>query len=103
VKENESQKVLQVYPGFWSCVTVGTNHPVHEVHVFANVFASSIKYQVLETSAHIGDTIHAIDAALQIRNPPAPWGREPNGAVVSNAVRHTVKLVIVSEVPIPTN
>jgi hypothetical protein len=83
---------------------VGTNHPVHEVHVFANVFASSLKYQVLETSAHLGDTIHAVDDALQIRNPPASWGREPNGAVVSKVVViHAVKLLIVSEVPIPTN
>jgi hypothetical protein len=62
-----------VYPGFWSCVTVGTNHPVHEVHVFANVFASSLKYQVLETSAHLGDTIHAVDDALQIICPPSQY------------------------------
>jgi hypothetical protein len=55
-----------VYPGFWSCDTVGTNHPVHEVQVFARVFASFLKYQVLDTSAHLGDTIQAVDAALQI-------------------------------------
>jgi hypothetical protein len=93
-----------VYPGFWSCDTVGINHPVHEVQVFANVFASFLKYQVLETSAHLGATIHAVDAALQIRNPPPPLGLEPNGAVVSRVVViHDVKLVIVSEVPTPTN
>jgi hypothetical protein len=77
---------------------------VHEVHVFASVFAFSLQYQVLETSAHLGDTIHAVDDALQIRNPPPPLGLEPNGAVVSKVcVIHTVKLVIVSEVPNPTN
>jgi hypothetical protein len=71
-----------VYPGFWSCVTVGTNHPVHEVHVFANVFASSIKYQVLETSAHLGDTIHAIDAALQIICPPSQYSPNPGSSAI---------------------
>jgi hypothetical protein len=93
-----------VYPGFWSCDTVGTNHPVHEVQVFARVFASFLKYQVLDTSAHLGDTIQAVDAALQIRNPPALSGLEPNGAVVSKGiVIQAVKLVIVNEVPTPTN
>jgi hypothetical protein len=104
VEENKSQKVLQVYPGFWSCVLVGTNHPVHEVQVFARVFASSLKYQVLETSAHLGETIQAVDAALQIKKPPEPSGLEPNGAVVSKTVSiHDVKLVIVNGSPIPKN
>ena len=93
-----------MYPGFWSCDTVGTNHPVNEVQDCANVFASFLLVQVLETSAHLGDTIHAVDAALQIRNPPLNLGLEPNGAVVSKVVViHAVKLVIVSEVPTPTN
>jgi hypothetical protein len=93
-----------VYPGFWSCDIVGTNHPVHKVQDCANVFASFLPLQILETSAHLGDTIHAVDDALQIRNPPPPLGLEPNGAVVSKvSVIHAVKLVIVSEVPTPTN
>ena len=50
-----------MYPGFWSCAIVGTNHPVHEVQDCARVFASSMQYQHLETSAHLGDTIHATD------------------------------------------
>lgn len=56
---------------------VGTNHPVHEVHAFANVFALSLKYQVLETSAHLGDTIHNIDDALQIICPPTQYSPNP--------------------------
>jgi hypothetical protein len=59
---------------------VGTNHPLHEVHVFANVFAFSIKSQVLETSAHLGDTIHKFDAALQIICPPLQYS--PNAGVL---------------------
>jgi hypothetical protein len=87
-----------------SCVTEGTNHPLNEVHVFANVLASSLDPQDLATSAHLGATIHKFDPPLAIRNPPAPLGLEPNGAVVSTVnVIHVVKLVTVSEVPIPTN
>jgi hypothetical protein len=68
------------------------------------VFASFLQYQVLETCAHLGATIHAVDAALQIKKPPARCGLEPNGAVVSRSnVIQAVKLVIVNEVPIPTN
>ena len=37
-----------------------------KVRVFANVFALSLQAQVLETSAHLGATIHNCDAALQI-------------------------------------
>jgi hypothetical protein len=83
---------------------VGINHPVYEVHVFANVIASFLLVQDLETSVHLGDTIHNFDAALQIRNPPVRLGLEPNGAVLSTVnVIHAFKLVTVSEVPIPTN
>jgi hypothetical protein len=83
---------------------VGTNHPLNEVHAFANVFASSLSPQNLETSAHLGATIHNNDDALQIRNPPVPLGLDPNGAVVSTVnVIHVVKLVTVNEVPNPAN
>jgi hypothetical protein len=104
-KKNESQYILQMYPGFWSCVIVGINHPVHPVQVFANTGPlTMLSFQFPTTSAHLGATIHAVDASLQIRNPPAPLGREPNGAAVSKDVMiHAVKSVIVSEVPIPTN
>jgi hypothetical protein len=70
VEENESQKVLQVYPGFGNCPQVGTNHPVHPVTACALVFASPLKYQVLETSVPLGATIQATEDALHIRNPP---------------------------------
>jgi hypothetical protein len=43
---------------------------VHEVQVFANVFASSLQYQVLETSLLFGATIQPTDDALQITYPP---------------------------------
>ena len=56
---------------------MGTNHPVHEVHAFANVFALSLEAQVLETSAHLGDTIHKFDAALQIICPPSQYSPNP--------------------------
>lgn len=83
---------------------VGTNHPPNEVHIFANVLASPLSPQSLETSAHLGATIHNFDAALQIRNPPVPLGLDPNGAVVSTVnVIHVVKLVTVNEVPNPAN
>jgi hypothetical protein len=93
-----------VYPGFCSCDTVGTNHPPYPDTCCAVVLASSLKYQVLETSAPFGDTIHAIDVALQIRYPPAPLGFKPRGAVVSKGIlAQVVKLVILNEVPIPAN
>jgi hypothetical protein len=61
-----------VYPGFWSCVIVGTNHPVlnGDTHELVTVTASSLQYQVLPTSAHLGATIHAVVDALQITCPP---------------------------------
>jgi hypothetical protein len=71
VEENESQKVLQVYPGFWSCVSVGTNHPVHPETDWAVVFASFLQYQVLETSLVFGATTQLVPPARQIRNPPS--------------------------------
>jgi hypothetical protein len=70
LEENESQKVLQVNPGFCSCPVVGTNHPVHPDTDCALVFASVIKSQVLETSVVIGATIQPTEVALHIRNPP---------------------------------
>ena len=58
-------------PGFWSCDTVGTNHPVHPDTDCAVVLASFLKYQVLPTSALRGDTTHLNGDALHIRNPPS--------------------------------
>jgi hypothetical protein len=50
---------------------VGTNHPVEKpLQAFAIKTASSLQYQVLETSAHLGATIQAFDDALQITCPP---------------------------------
>jgi hypothetical protein len=61
-----------VYPGFESCDTVGTNHPVHPVHAFAVVVASSLQYQVLATSVFKDATIHAVPTGpLQIYHPPS--------------------------------
>ncbi len=111
MEENESQKVLQVYPGFWSCVTVGTNHtPLQPLQVFAVVTASSLQYQVLPTSLHLGATIQAVDDALQSNQPQARFGLEPNGAPVSKVAEVTLVAlnVIVAEegqivCAIPTN
>jgi hypothetical protein len=86
-----------VYPGFWSCDIVGTNHPVHEVHKFATVQASSLQYQVLETSAHLGETIHAVlPPVLQSKKPPARFGLEPNGADLSKVIELTSFLLNVT-------
>jgi hypothetical protein len=50
---------------------VGTNHPVKGLaQAFAVVTASSLQYQVLPTSLHLGATIQAVDDALQIICPP---------------------------------
>jgi hypothetical protein len=60
-----------VYPGFCSCDNVGTNHPVKGVAQASAVkTASSLQDQVLETSLHLGATIHAVPDALQITCPP---------------------------------
>ena len=88
-----------MYPGFWSCPQVGTNHPVHPEHVSATKLASFLQYQVLVSSAHLGETIHAVDDALQIINPPARFGLDPNGAVEQKVVESTLVplTVIVAE------
>ena len=59
-----------MYPGFGNCPQVGTNHPVHPVTACALVFASPLKYQVLETSVPLGATIQATEDALHIMVPP---------------------------------
>jgi hypothetical protein len=43
---------------------------VHPVHAFATVFASSLQYQVLETSAWFGETIQATPISFLIIIPP---------------------------------
>ena len=100
-----------MYPGFWSCVIVGTNHtPLQPLQAFAVVTASALKYQVLETSLHPGATIHAVlPPVLQSKKPQAIFGLEPNGAPVSKVVEVTLVplAVIVAEegqivCPIPT-
>jgi hypothetical protein len=71
-----------MYPGFWSCALVGTNHPVHPDTDCAVVLASFLKNQVLETSALRGLTTHLTGDDLHIRNPP-PNGLPTAGAAVS--------------------
>jgi len=73
-----------MYPGFWSCGAVGTNHPVHPDTACALVFASPSKDQFLETSALIGDTTHLNGDALHIKNPPSY--EEPNAGPGSTKV-----------------
>jgi hypothetical protein len=88
VEENESQKVLQVYPGFCSCGLVGTNHPVHPETCCALVFASFLKCQVLETSLVFGATIQNRPVCIQIRFPPCM--EVPNDGFTNDTVVHDV-------------
>ncbi len=91
-----------MYPGFWSCDTVGINHtPLQPLQVFAVVTASSLQYQVLETSLDLVATIHArLPPVLQSKKPQARLGLEPKGALVSktNEVTLVPLTVIVAEV-----
>ena len=80
------------------------------LQVLAVKTASSLQYQVLETSLVLVATIQAIlPPVLQSKKPQARFGLEPNGAPVSKVVEVTLVplSVIVVEVgqivcPIPT-
>ena len=84
MEENESQKLLQANPGFWSCAAVGTNHPVHPETCCALVFAWFLKYQVLETWALDGATIQNLLDAIHISLPPCM--EVPNGGLDTDTV-----------------
>jgi hypothetical protein len=75
-----------MYPGFWSCDTVGTNHPVHPDTCCALVFASFLEYQSLPTSALRGLTIQFTPPERHIRNPPPKEEPSVGAVTVSVAV-----------------
>jgi hypothetical protein len=67
-----SQKVLQQYPGFWSCVLVGTNQLLAEEEGDspATVTASFLQYQVLASCFERGATIIITPDDWHITFPP---------------------------------
>jgi hypothetical protein len=67
------------------------NHPVKGlVSEFAVSTASSLSPQILETSAHLGATIHAVPPEVQITCPPPAQApkllREPFTVILSDII-----------------